>query len=322
MAHNSYVQSQDATRWDRPITMYEISLNVRVGWTGHSKSNIGTNGSNSLMPRRQMLAGGIETDACSGSILKHEGAESFAEYLEAAGHTLCVACARRNSQRAASLANGPDANLEMEELLKCGLCDVHGFLIPARRAAQNVPERRKRSKSTLVEYALALAVPESFAETTQVHVRSGNDDGAGQMIMKMPARSGVYALSIRYKCAGIGVDTNTWRIHIADAEVRAIRHKCVLRALRDQILSPSGALTASMLPHLTGVSGAIVVRISAGRAPIWSALDSDFVEILGSIAAQMPDDIRMLPFDNVTSFVSQMEYLIADSQPYLPRIGG
>lgn len=141
------------------------------------------------------------------------------------------------------------------------------------------------------------------------------------MIMKVPSRSGMYALSIRYKCVGIGVDTNTWRVHVADSEVRATRHKCVLRALRDQVLSPSGALTASMLPHLTGVTGAIVVKTSAGRAPTWSALDSDFVEKLGSIATQMPEDIRMFPFDSVTSFVAEMEYLIADSRPSLPRIG-
>lgn len=140
MPNDPFAQPEDAIRLDRPITAYEISLNARVGWIGHSMSNIGSNGSNRLMPRRQMLASGIETDACSGSLLKHEGAESVAEYLEAAGQTLCTACARRDTQRAASLANEPNANLEMEELLKCGLCDVHGFLIP-------LEEPRKTSRS-------------------------------------------------------------------------------------------------------------------------------------------------------------------------------
>ena len=31
-------------------TAYEISLNARVGWIGHIISNIGSNGSNRLMP--------------------------------------------------------------------------------------------------------------------------------------------------------------------------------------------------------------------------------------------------------------------------------
>lgn len=304
------------------LTINELSLNIRVGWTAHSLSNIGSGGSNRLMPRRQMLADGIETDACSGDIQKHHGAMVAAEYLEAAGQTLCAACSRRDPRRAAGLLSDPNANFSMEQLLKCGLCDIHGFLIPARKAGPNIAERQKRSKSTLVEYALALAIPESFAETTQIHVRAANEDGSGQMIMKMPARSGRYAICVRYECVGIGVDTNAWRIYVEDPEIRAIRHKCVLRSLRDQVLSPSGALTAGMLPHLRSVAGAVVVKTNAGRAPMWTPLEPNFVEILGSIAAQMPEEVRIFPFDSVSSFVAQMEYLIAHSQPSLPRSGG
>ena len=51
------------------LTMYELSMNVRVSWQAHSLSNAGTNGSNRIMPRRQLLADGNETDACSGSAL-------------------------------------------------------------------------------------------------------------------------------------------------------------------------------------------------------------------------------------------------------------
>jgi CRISPR/Cas system-associated protein Cas7 (RAMP superfamily) len=74
-----------------PSLLYEISLNIRVAWYAQSLSNAGNNGSNRLLPRRQLLAGGTETDACSGNIAKHFHAVLLAEYLEAAGCPLCPA---------------------------------------------------------------------------------------------------------------------------------------------------------------------------------------------------------------------------------------
>jgi CRISPR/Cas system-associated protein Cas7 (RAMP superfamily) len=207
----------------------------------------------------------------------------------------------------------------MEDLLKCGLCDIHGFMIPAKRTReQGAEDRKKRSKDTLVEFGYALALPDSFANSWQVHARSGNDAGAGQMIMKVPSRSGIYALCIRYKCAGIGIDNNAWRLHVQGNNVRLVRHQCVLRALRDQVVSPDGALTAGMLPHLTSVSGIIAIKTNPGRAPMLSPLEQDFANVLMETATQMDDEVRVLPFDGLTSFVAQIKFLIADSRPGLP----
>ena len=55
--------------------IYEMSLNVLVAWQAHSLSTIGSNGSNRLLPRRQLLADKTETDACSGNIAKHHHAD-------------------------------------------------------------------------------------------------------------------------------------------------------------------------------------------------------------------------------------------------------
>jgi CRISPR/Cas system-associated protein Cas7 (RAMP superfamily) len=85
------------------------------------------------------------------------------------------------------------------------------------------------------------------------------------MLMKMPVRSGVYAANVRYKSAGIGIDTDKWKVAITDEQQRLQRHKSILSALRDQLLSPSGALTSTILPHLTGIIGAIVVRRHQGE---------------------------------------------------------
>lgn len=64
--------------------IYELSISLRVCWQAHSLSNAGTNGSIRLLPRRQLLSSGVETDACTGNIAKHYHAMILAEYLEQA----------------------------------------------------------------------------------------------------------------------------------------------------------------------------------------------------------------------------------------------
>ena len=112
------------------LPVYEMSFNIQVMWQAHSMSNSGSGGSNRLLPRRQLLADGTETDAYSGNIAKHHHAAILAEYLEDRA-SLCVRpvpCATAAGR--AQLTDNPT----METILQCGLCDVHGFLITARRA--------------------------------------------------------------------------------------------------------------------------------------------------------------------------------------------
>jgi CRISPR-associated autoregulator DevR family len=304
---------------DIPTTIYELGLSYRATWQAHSQSNAGSNGSNRLLPRRQLLADGTETDACSGNIAKHYHAVLTAEYLEEAGVPLCPACQQRDGRRAAALVGHPDyPSLTMERILSdCGLCDMHGFLVTGKNAAQdgNTESRQRLSKQSLVEYAFALALPDQQSETPQLFTRIGDTKDAGQMLMKMSARSGAYAQAIRYKAAGIGADTDKWRLLVADEDMRQKRHRAALAALRDLILSPSGALTTKMLPHLTGLEGAITIRTSVGRAPMYSALASDFVEQLTGTAN---DTCNVLLFTNVTEFTALMDALIATSTPALP----
>ncbi len=273
--------------WAHALPVYEMSVNVRVDWQAHSLSNAGTNGSIRLLPRRQLLADGVETDACSGNIAKHHHAMLLAEYLEAAGIPLCPACASRDGRRAAALINRPGyPSLPIERILaECALCDAHGFLVIGKNASSDgsTEARQRVSKHSLIEFSLALALPNLHAESTHLYTRSGNSKEDGQMLMKMPARSGTYALCIRYKSVGIGVDTDKWSVVVTDAKERLRRHRAILSALRDQLLSPEGALTATTLPHLAGLVGAIAVRNSVGRAPLFSPLDASFVAHLSAL---------------------------------------
>src|SRR5258706_6306947 len=145
------------------LTMYELSLNLRVSWQAHSLSNAGTDGSNRLRSRRQLLADGSNTDACSGSIAKHHHAVLLAEYLAASGIALCPACRRRDGRRAAALMDRPEyKDLSTPQILQgCGLCDAHGFLVTPKKAnsQQGTQARQRLTKHSLVEFSFALGLP-------------------------------------------------------------------------------------------------------------------------------------------------------------------
>lgn len=302
------------------IPVYELSVNARVTWQAHSLSNQGTNGSNRLLARHQLLANGDETDACSGNILKHMHAALVAEYLEAGGVPLCAACSKRDGRRAAALIDQPGyQQLTMETILQsCGLCDSHGFMIPGKNASSDgkTVARQRISKHTLVDFSFTLALPTASKESTHLVTRSGASKEEGQMLMKMPARSGIYASCVRYKTIGVGMDTENWRLVVKDPQERRVRHQAILSALEDAFLSPDGALTATMLPHLSGLYGAVVVRKTVGRAPIYSPLSEDFVERLGRLGRET---CQVIPFEGVDAFADTMTRLNATTEPALPR---
>ena len=172
-----------------PSLLYEISLNIRVAWHAQSLSNAGSNGSNRLLPRRQLLAGGTETDACSGNIAKHFHAMLLAEYLEAAGCPLCPACQARDGRRAAALLDQTNSTpLTIEQIVRdCALCDAHGFLVTGKKAASDgsTTARQRLSKHSLIEFSFALALPDHHAETMHLMTRIGDSKDDGQMLMRM-----------------------------------------------------------------------------------------------------------------------------------------
>jgi CRISPR/Cas system-associated protein Cas7 (RAMP superfamily) len=174
---------------------------------------------------------------------------------------------------------------------------------------------KQEERITLIDFSFALALPERHQETSQLFTRIGDTKEEGQMLMKMAARSGEYAICVRYKCVGIGLDTDKWHLCLPDEEERIRRYRAALSALSDYFLSPEGALTATMLPHLTALQGVIALRTNAGRAPIYSGLVPDFVERLGKLA---DDEVSIFPFETIDTFHEQMQALIHHSTPALP----
>jgi CRISPR/Cas system-associated protein Cas7 (RAMP superfamily) len=298
--------------------IYEMALNLLVTWQAHNLSTAGSKGSNRVLPRRQALANQTETDACSGNIAKHHHFALVTGYFAADGCPLCPACRVGDGRRAAALLDHPDLPpLSCESIISgCAACDAHGFLVTAKKADEETETaaRQRISKATLIDFSYALALPDHHSQTSQLHTRIGASKEEGQMIMKVSTRSGAYALCIRYLCAGIGADTDHWHLFVTDSSLRTKRHRAILRALRDGLVSPDGAQTATMLPHLTGLSGAMTVRTNIGRAPLYSALESDFVVRLQAMA---DETCQIYPFETVDGFYRLMNTCITASVPAL-----
>jgi CRISPR/Cas system-associated protein Cas7 (RAMP superfamily) len=328
-------------------SVYELSLNLVVEWQAHSLSTIGSNGTNRVLPRRQLLSDQVEVDACSGNILKHQHAALVAPHFLAQQCPLCPACLKLDGRRAAALLDHPDYQpMTMPRILNaCALCDAHGFLVTAKNAEmpkgrekklqaeraepsleENAGEpgesrgaqekeneaRAKLHKESLLNFSYGLAFPDRQAETSQLHTRVGLNREEGQMLMKMVVRSGAYAVLVRYTCVGIGADTQKWELVVRDQSQRTKRHVAVLTALRDQLVSPSGAQTTTILPHLTGLRGVLVLRTGVGRAPCYSPLDPSFQERLTRMA---DPTCRVHLFDGVDSFYHLMQEMITTTVP-------
>jgi hypothetical protein len=124
-------------------------------------------------------------------------------------------------------------------------------------------------------------------------------------------------LLIRYHCVGVGADLEHWDLLVTDEEERLKRHQAILSALRDTLISPDGALTATMLPHLTSLVGMIAVNRTVGRAPLYSPLQDDFC---ARLQAMQNESLQMYPFTTIDSFYHCMNKLIATTKPArLPR---
>lgn len=142
--------------------IYEMSIVGRVTWQAHSLSNAGTNGSIRTMSRCQMLADGVETDACSGNIAKFHHAALLVEYFSGSNVPVCNVC-REHDGCCAYASDEKDKTIK-SIIRGCGICDCHGFLIPEKKAndEEKTEHRERSSKASLIEFSMALVIPGKF----------------------------------------------------------------------------------------------------------------------------------------------------------------
>jgi hypothetical protein len=70
---------------------------------------------------------------------------------------------------------------------------------------------------------------------------------------------------------------------------------------------------------MTGLRGAIVVKTSAGRAPLYSALEEGFVD---KLLAMSTGSCQVFPFEDIVGFHAVMTRLIDTSEPAVYGVRG
>src|SRR6266699_2971861 len=94
-----------------------------------------------------------------------------------------------------------------------------------------------------------------------------------------------------YTCAGIGADTERWLLFVKDQALREKRHRAVLRALRDSLVSPDGE------------------DERWSRTPLLSTRK----RLCHAIGGMTDETCMMYPFETIDAFYRLMNTLIATS---------
>jgi CRISPR/Cas system-associated protein Cas7 (RAMP superfamily) len=310
-----------------PNPIYEIGLSILAEYQAHALSNIGSNKSNRMNPRKQVLSIGINTGAISPGIIRHFHSDLTANYLAESKVYLCAGCLSGDSRRFAAVVEDERfssiihankdflANISLESIIKCGQCDCCGVLLLSQNPDEsNENIRSGIAKDSVYTFTFGLGVPTKQFETSQIFTRMGNL--SSRMIYKIAVQSGFYAYGIRGCCYSIGADTRTRRLIIHDDEERQKRHVALLKATRDTVTSLKGAMMAKLSPQLTSLRGVITVTHTVGSAVIPSGLlDQQFIER----ALRMKEkNLSVYPFDSIDSFRILMNSIIENSVPAKP----
>lgn len=324
---------------NRNNKVYEIAILGRIVWNLHSLNNEGIVG-NVSEPRTLVLADGTKTDGVSGEMLKHVHAHYAWQLVGNKTNALCSPCAQFNPEKANANEKvrraGTPENAITEALIKCALCDLHGFLV----------ERPTVSRESTVEFGWAVGLPQVHrqihthmrysSEMAFISIEEQREPGgwentkcsqkkcdsspdrttlykvgdkwycqehlpirAAQMIYHRPTRSGVYGIVSVFQPWRIGL--NDVSLKYANNIDRLERYKLALEAYIAMLVRTEGAMTTTRLPHTEGFKGAVVYTQHNFPSPVISPLKRDYIKEAKRIAQQT--NASVMEFDSLSKFV-------------------
>lgn len=331
--------------------VFEMAILGRATWELHSLNNEGTVG-NVTEPRSLKIidpnTGNIvTTDGISGEMLKHMHVEMMWRLEEDKSNNLCEACRSlqpsrfdyvvqktfeeylREKGKKSFSQNKRDKEKEKEEALnmigisysvesvigeaieRCEICDTHGFLI----------QDPTGSRSSLVEFGWAVALPNMFERDIHTHTRHApgekkkkDADVEQQMVYHRPTRTGVYTIVTMFQPWKIGMNNVTRRY--IDSVDREKRYKIVLEAYRSMFLQPEGAMSTTRFPHVVNFEGIIVYTTRNIPVPKISPLNDNYKEEIKEIANKIDGNaVKYLEFQDLKEFAERINDLL-NKKPY------
>ena len=323
-----------------------LSIAARATLDMHSLNNEGGEG-NQIQTRMVDIVdhrGELHNvNAISGDMLKHILMEHFYQQARTHNISLCQGCQRFNVNRInfddKFLKSAPKKDYEFidQTLRVCAIDDVAGFL---------VTEGRSTPRKSVSEFGWVLGIPGKVHTDSYFHVKYAPERGEekrtqdvedqksganrGQNIFHRPASSGIYAIVCHLELARIGYnDIN--QSYAIDEEERQKRASLLLESLFHTFIELNGAMRSTQLPHLVALEGAITTSTSITPAPLVSPLmgggDDPYTyrkqlkDIIAALNGSGEATVKMLAFDTISDFATQVRTLIDSSSPFALAAG-
>ncbi len=323
-----------------------ISIAARVTLDMHSLNNEGGEG-NQIQTRMVDIVdhqGELHNvNAVSGDMLKHVLMEHYYQQARAQRLPLCQGCERFNANRInfddkfLKSASKKDYEFIDQTLQACAMDDVAGFL---------VTEGRSTPRKSVSEFGWVLGLPDKVSTNSYFHAKyvsersvekraedaEGQKTGAnlGQSIFHRPASSGIYAIVCHLELARIGYNDIKQDYAINDTE-RQHRASVLLESLLYTFIELNGAMRSTQLPHLVEIKGVLTTSTGAIPAPLISPLIGgsedhhtyrhQVKEIASALNGSAGESVKVLNFDTISDFATQMRTLIDSSSPFTLVVG-
>src|SRR6266851_4410869 len=324
-----------------------LSIAARATLNMHSLNNEGGEG-NQIQTRMVDIVdhkGELHNvNAISGDMLKHVLMEHFYQQARAQNAPLCQSCQRFNANRINAdkdfikqAEKSSDADFIDQMLQTCAIDDVAGIL---------VTEKRSLPRKSITEFGWVLGLPDRVSTSSYFHAKyvaerssekraedaEGQRTGAilGQSIFHRPASSGIYAIVCHLELARIGYNDIKQSYAIDEAE-RQQRASLLLESILYTFIELNGAMRSTQLPHLVALEGVLTTSTGVIPAPLISPLigGSDdnatyreqMKDIVIALNGEQGESVKMVPFDTISGFATQMRTLIDSISPFALAAG-
>ena len=326
-----------------------LSIAARATLNMHSLNNEGGEG-NQIQTRMVDIVdhkGELHNvNAISGDMLKHVLMEHYYQLARGQHLALCQSCQHFNANRInadkdfikrTETDKVSDADFIDQMLQTCAIDDVAGIL---------VTEKRSLPRKSITEFGWVLGLPDRVSTSSYFHAKyvaerssekraedaEGQRTGAnlGQSIFHRPASSGIYAIVCHLELARIGYNDIKQSYAIDEAE-RQQRASLLLESILYTFIELNGAMRSTQLPHLVALEGVLTTSTGVIPAPLISPLigGSDdnatyreqMKDIVIALNGEQGESVKMVPFDTISGFATQMRTLIDSSLPFALAAG-
>ena len=313
------------------MRLHSLSVSGLATIDLHALNNEGAEG-NALMTRMVEIVdeeGNNHTvNAVSGDMFKHIQAEHLYRLAREDGLGLCEGCKVFSSNRICgddSFTGSFDRSTQDSQVLrqalgKCVLDDCEGILITTNN--------KSIARKSVVEFGWVVGRPQNTRTESYFHAKyvpegrgsgSGTGENLGQNIFHRPASSGQYAVVLNVDLFRVGLNDITLTYAI-DSEERKKRIRALLRSVLYTFIKPSGAHRNTQNPHIVNFEGVVAMSGSSVPAPTVSALNPDYGQQIGEIAANLnrisPDAILTHSFNSLGNFSKILADLIEEAEPW------